>query len=302
MATSAEIKSNNNTLIRLKTAPKSITKVVVADQMDAIVDYVDQQDALKADKLTKTQGNVDAVSGSKATLQYDINTIDKISSSDLKLPTTTEIGKEVLVLASSYNTFINIYANDAQESKLQGGTNGVTGTQSSLQIYEREAYRFIYKGDGFWYFEKIIDIPTNLYQEKSERTTDGTLATNSNFKYPTEQAVKTYVDSKRPYKSYIGLITQVGTSNPSAIIQLENTFASSIVWTRTAIGRYTGTLNGVFTNMKTWCLITPISGFVGCSLRMQDVDTVEIMTWNTISGSLTDGYLNQTSIEIRVYN
>lgn len=43
MATSTEIKNNNNTLIREKTAPSSITKDNVADQLDAIVDYVDQE-------------------------------------------------------------------------------------------------------------------------------------------------------------------------------------------------------------------------------------------------------------------
>ena len=43
MATSTEIKNNNNTLIREKTAPSSITKDNVADQLDAIVDYVGQE-------------------------------------------------------------------------------------------------------------------------------------------------------------------------------------------------------------------------------------------------------------------
>lgn len=43
MATSTEIKNNNNTLIRAKTAPASITKTNVANQLDAIVDYVDQE-------------------------------------------------------------------------------------------------------------------------------------------------------------------------------------------------------------------------------------------------------------------
>jgi len=43
MATSAEIKSNNNTLIRIKTTDKSITKGNVADQLDASIDYTVQE-------------------------------------------------------------------------------------------------------------------------------------------------------------------------------------------------------------------------------------------------------------------
>lgn len=43
MATSTEIKSNNNTLIRVKTASGSITKSNVADQIDASVDYTVQE-------------------------------------------------------------------------------------------------------------------------------------------------------------------------------------------------------------------------------------------------------------------
>lgn len=58
MATSAEIKSNNNTKIRIKTTAKSITKVSVADQLDACIDYTVQEistlENSKADKYFKT--------------------------------------------------------------------------------------------------------------------------------------------------------------------------------------------------------------------------------------------------------
>ena len=52
MATSTEIKDNNNTLIRVKTSAKSITKANVADQLDAIVDYVVQEVKSKVLKRT----------------------------------------------------------------------------------------------------------------------------------------------------------------------------------------------------------------------------------------------------------
>ncbi len=51
MATSTQIKSDNNTLIRVKTTAKSITKTNVADQLDASIDYTVQELALKVDKV-----------------------------------------------------------------------------------------------------------------------------------------------------------------------------------------------------------------------------------------------------------
>ena len=50
--TNTQIKDNNNTLIRTKTVAKSITKTNVADQLDAIVDYVDQEVSVKTVKIS----------------------------------------------------------------------------------------------------------------------------------------------------------------------------------------------------------------------------------------------------------
>lgn len=58
MATSTEIKNNTNSLIRVKTVASSITKVNVADQLDAIVDYVDQEVKSKVVKRTITHNEL----------------------------------------------------------------------------------------------------------------------------------------------------------------------------------------------------------------------------------------------------
>ena len=72
MATSTEIKDNNNTLIRVKTTAKSITKGNVADQLDSIVDYADQQDALKVDKVV----------GKSLVLDTDITKLTNLSGTN----------------------------------------------------------------------------------------------------------------------------------------------------------------------------------------------------------------------------
>src|SRR5689334_18155823 len=108
MATSTEIKDNNNTLIRVKTAAKSITKNNVADQLDAVVDYVDQQ----APNITSA---VVTLSGTQIELPYDINPCN-FTGGLAYLKTTTKIGKEILVLAVSNN--IEIFANQANTAKM----------------------------------------------------------------------------------------------------------------------------------------------------------------------------------------
>lgn len=62
MATSAEIKSNNNALIRAKITAKSITKGNVADQLDAGIDYTVQEIALKQATLVSGT-NIKTING-----------------------------------------------------------------------------------------------------------------------------------------------------------------------------------------------------------------------------------------------
>ena len=58
--TNTQIKDNNNTLIRSKTVAKSITKTNVADQLDSVVDYTDQQVPYKTYTALLSQLGTDA--------------------------------------------------------------------------------------------------------------------------------------------------------------------------------------------------------------------------------------------------
>jgi len=117
------VKTQIDTDITNKTTSKSISPLNVGDNMKAVVDLIPDTNA-------KTNGSVIAISGSKVTLQYDINTVNKSGGSEVKLPTTTEIGKEVLFLASNYAGTVSVYVNDAEDIKLSGGINGISGHQA----------------------------------------------------------------------------------------------------------------------------------------------------------------------------
>lgn len=129
---------------------------------------------------------------------------------------------------------------------------------------------------------------------------------NSEDSYTSEKAVVDYVASQvsgiQPYKKYVALLSQSGTSDPVVTTLLENTLSAIIVWTRISVGVYNGTLTGEFTNLRTWCSITPISVSGDWSLYPNDSNIVQIKTWNNGSNAFADSFLNETSIEIRVYN
>ena len=111
-------------------------------------------------------------------------------------------------------------------------------------------------------------------------------------------------DATRPYKVYTALITQSGTSAPTATV-LENTLGGTPTWAYSSTGTFTLTLTGAFTNNKT----TPISEAVTANPAaspsyVRGVRTnANVYTVTTGNGAaLANGVLVSFLIEIRVYN
>lgn len=112
--------------------------------------------------------------------------------------------------------------------------------------------------------------------------------------------------SEPTYKVYTALLTQTGTDAPVATV-LENTLGGTVVWTRDNVGLYTGTLTGAFQSNKTVLFIgaaddgdyATIAKFA--QIRRMSNNAVRVIS-AAFGNSEEDGILNQTSIEIRVYN
>jgi hypothetical protein len=107
-----------------------------------------------------------------------------------------------------------------------------------------------------------------------------------------------------PYKVYTALLTQISGA-PVATV-LENTIGN-IVWTRSNAGQYVGTLSGAFVSGKTALFIQKSVGLAKIQLvpkdlwiEYTDANTITIIT--TDDTNLIDNVLNNTTIEIRVYN
>ena len=103
------------------------------------------------------------------------------------------------------------------------------------------------------------------------------------------------------YKSYIALISQTGTDAPTAIV-LNNTLGD-VTFSYVGVGRYNITTNSLFTLNKTFALTTNSNRGVN-SIYQIDIDNFRIYCKDLTSSGipLLNDALNNTSIEIRVYN
>jgi len=99
------------------------------------------------------------------------------------------------------------------------------------------------------------------------------------------------------YKVYTALLTQSGTSAPTAIV-LENTLGGTVVWGRSVTGVYYATLTGVFTINKTALFVTNrlSNDLLRAYSDAEDSNTIYLESSNG------DGNLLNNTIEIRVYN
>lgn len=116
----------------------------------------------------------------------------------------------------------------------------------------------------------------------------------------TYDSKKVNSDYLKPYKVYTALLTQSGTSAPTATV-LENTIGS-IVWSRTSTGYYKATLTGAFTVNKTAVIVGSEDPSYTYGSRRITADEVLLRTYNISTASFADDILYETTFEIRVYN
>lgn len=105
-----------------------------------------------------------------------------------------------------------------------------------------------------------------------------------------------------PYKSYVALISQSGTSAPTVTV-LQNDFTDTISRSRVNAGRYNFTFSGTqLTVNKTVVFVTPdISSFKTMMAGRIDPNIVRVEVVDIETNLYADG-LSSATLEIRVYN
>jgi len=110
---------------------------------------------ISATGTTKTKGIITATnsSGSDVVLSYDLNEVVSSGTKFVVLPTITETGEEIYVYAENNATFFTLKANQAGTNRLSG--NGISSVVGSIDINPNETYRFVHRGSGYWYYERV---------------------------------------------------------------------------------------------------------------------------------------------------
>jgi len=96
-----------------------------------------------------------------------------------------------------------------------------------------------------------------------------------------------------PYKVYTASLTQVEEENPTAVV-LENTLGFEVNWIRTGLGTY-------ILSLPIGTDITKIFILLGINNKNTDNVFVDEKERITISTTGSDGLLDNSGIEIRIY-
>ena len=138
----------------------------------------------------------------------------------------------------------------------------------------------------------------------SANFTNSILTANRTYTLPNASGTIALAETIKPYKVYTALLSQSGTSAPTATV-LENTLGGTVVWTRSNTGQYVGTLTGAFTDQKTIIFVNRSNPAATAFDTNMAANVININTvgYTTFSNSAyVDGQTNSASIEIRVYN
>lgn len=141
----------------------------------------------------------------------------------------------------------------------------------------------------------------------------GNVNNTSDANKPVSTATQTALNLKQnllPYNSYQAIVTQTGTSIPSAVVVNNDFSPVTFTYARTSAGLYTITANSaIFTANKT--TVTMSTSLVPLVQYTATITSTSVITLTTslganvatvLTGVATDILMTNTLIEIRVYN
>jgi len=110
----------------------------------------------------------------------------------------------------------------------------------------------------------------------------------------------------RPYRAYMATLTQTGSDAPVVTV-IENTLGADVVWTRASTGFYEGTVTGKLIVGKSFAVpLNPNklanAGTDRMIFYVASIDAVGLQTYSDTYSTIADALLEDTPVEIRVYN
>jgi hypothetical protein len=228
---------------------------------------------------------------------YDTKYVTGAEINEVKLDTSPQLGGDLDV-----NGF-KITSDSDQDVIINPNGTGITKIESDLHLRDTSGST----AKQINLFEAFTN-GSNYVALKAPNN----LSTNTTYTLPTAdgtngQVLQTNGSSTLSWfgaKKYVALLTQTGTSAPTAIV-LENTLSGTPTLTRTGIGSYELTLNSEFTTDKTWVVGGSADNnagggdFATLDIRRLNANKITLITYDNFS--VSDNMLVSTSIEIRVY-
>jgi hypothetical protein len=232
-----------------------------------------------------------------------------------------EGGKTITITNQFGETTKNFYVNESSVG--MGVGDGIVGTSGNLNVSTNSVNSNISKSPtgiatGYQIQDDLISIysnlgadtpvtkieitPVNINMQLTESLNiNGSAGNPSDVLISQGTGLPPIWSNTRPYKVYTALLTQTGTDAPTAIV-LENTLGFVPNWQYINIGTYTIN-NALFTNNKT--TVNVFLNVNGNSYSFPSTVTTANVTIHSVFLSdftYLDGVLNNTAIEIRVYN
>lgn len=256
----------------------------------------------------KDEGGVDGLNISNANFNniYGHGVLFSASAKDVSLDNVhvngSTIGHGFLITSNSLDNIKNL-SNCTVKNIAAGLGFSLVATSGLINVVNSNAYNedITITGNVRGYNFNTNAVFTGNLSYDTIVSPTSLLASGTNGKVSTVPA-SIYLNA-RPYKVYVALITQTGTSAPTATV-LENTLGGTVVWTRSSVGTYVATLNGAFILNKTCGFFNSNNGgnpYVSY-VNISSLNSVSIQTVNSTNGTSFEAGLANASVEIRVYN
>jgi hypothetical protein len=163
--------------------------------------------------------------------------------------------------------------------------------ESSAGAFDGTPVNEVLVGDAMQFFDRLLAEGFVTANGNPENSSDG-------FQYL--EALKNVVKLQPPYFAYRTKLTQSSTSAPVNTDATNSSYDASVTWARSSTGIYTCTFGQLPPSADVSVFVGSVNGSTQLIYATWSSPVLTLRTY--VSGSLSDGVLTSTSLEVRFEN